>query len=68
MEKAIRDFYGKTIGYIDTDGRGNKTVKNFGRRILGYYDANSDTTMDFYHKVIARGDISGIFFKDDIDF
>ena len=66
QEKVIKKFGGKIIGYICTDGLGNKTVMDFNRRILGYYDARTDATMDFYRRVIAYGDISGVFFKDEI--
>ena len=52
----IRDFYGKIIGYIITDAEGNKTAKDFYRRILGYYDKSSNTTKDFYRRVVAKGD------------
>ena len=63
-EKAIKKFGGKIIGYITTDAAGNKTVTDFSRRVLGYYDARRDETMDFFKRVIAYGDISGVFFKD----
>lgn len=63
-EKAIKKFGGKIIGYISTDNLGNKTVMDFSRRVLGYYDARRDETMDFFKRVIAYGDISGVFFKD----
>ena len=63
-EKAIKKFGGKIIGYISTDNLGNKTVMDFSRRVLGYYDARRDVTMDFYNRVIAYGDIIGVFFKD----
>ena len=66
QEKTIKNFGGRIIGYIMTDAAGNKTVTDFNRRILGYYDARRDETMDFYRRVIAYGDISGVFFKDEI--
>ena len=35
---AIRDFYGRIIGWVETDeSTGNKTVRDFQNRILGYY-------------------------------
>ena len=62
QEKAIKNFGGKIIGYISTDAEGSKTVMDYNRRILGYYDARRDETTDFYRRVIAYGDISGVFF------
>ena len=63
MEQTIRDFTGKIIGYIEIDNKGNKTIRNFYREILGYYDAQQDVTRDFYRRIIARGDCSGMLFK-----
>ena len=42
QEKTIKKFGGKIIGYISTDAAGNKTVMDYNRRILGYYDARRD--------------------------
>lgn len=64
--KEIRQFGGRIVGYYEIDGSGNKTVKDFYGKILGYYDASRDYTMDFYRKIFAVGDVTGIFFKDDI--
>ncbi len=61
METTIvRDFYGKIIGKIETDERGNKTIRNFYGWILGRYDAATDTTRDFYGTIVAKGDASGM--------
>ena len=53
---TIRDLYNRIIGYIEIDDNGNKTVKDFYRRILGTYDAKLDLTKDFYNRIIAKGD------------
>ena len=66
QEKTIKKFGGKIIGYISTDAEGNKTVMDYNRRILGYYDARRDETTDFYRRVIAYGDISGVLFKNEV--
>ena len=66
QEKTIKKFGGKIIGYISTDAAGNKTVMDYNRRILGFYDARRDETTDFYRRVIAYGDISGVFFKNEV--
>lgn len=55
-EETLRDFYGKIIGYIETAPNGNKTLRNFYRQILGRYDKSSNTTRDFYGRIVARGD------------
>ena len=68
MKETIRDFGGSIIGYIETESNGDKKVTDFYGKTLGYYDAGTNTTRDFYKRIIARGDICGIFFKNDIDF
>ena len=57
-KETIRDFYGRIIGYIESDASGNKTVRDFYRRIVGKYDANLDVTRDFYGRIIGKGDLS----------
>lgn len=65
MEKMyIKKFSGYIVGIIEIDSNGDKTVKEFSGKILGYYRKNRDVTTDFYGKIIAFGDITGIFFKD----
>ena len=41
---------------IYVDAQGNKTVKNFYGKILGYYHADRDVTTDYAGKIIAWGD------------
>lgn len=61
MDKVtIRDFYGRIIGYIDTDKDGNKTVRDFYGRIKGYYNKRQDVTRDFYGRIVAHGDQSSM--------
>ena len=69
MERMeIKKFNMQTVGYIEIDGNGNKTVKDFYGRILGYYEKSRNATLNFYRQVIAFGDVTGIFFKDQISF
>ena len=69
MEKqVIRSFTGQIVGYYEIDYKGNKTIKDFYGRILGYYEKSGDVTRLFNYTIIARGDVSGIFFKDLIRF
>ena len=55
-EEVIKDWTGKIIGYVQTDESGNKTLKDFYKRILGKYDKRLNLTKDFYGKIIAKGD------------
>lgn len=55
-ETILRDFYGRILGYIQEDQNGNKTLRDFHRRILGKYHKATDTTRDFYGRIVARGD------------
>lgn len=55
---TIRDFYGKVLGYIETDEKGNKIVKDFYGRKLGTYDKAKDVTRDFYGRILNRGDLT----------
>ena len=58
MEKqAIKDFYGRIIGWIETKPNGDKTVRDFYGRIKGRYDKQLNVTRDFYGKIVGRGDI-----------
>lgn len=54
--QIIKDWRGKILGYIDTDRNGNKIVRNFYRKVLGKYDKRTNTTRDFYGKLVAKGD------------
>ncbi len=61
----IRDVYGRIIGKIETDSNGNKTIRNFYGVILGRYDARTNTTRDFYGRVVANGDASTMLINMD---
>ena len=63
----IKDFYGRIIGYIETDERtGNKTGRDFYGRILGYYDKRLNVTRDFYQRIVAQGDaLSGLIWEEE---
>ena len=47
-------------GYNETDKQGNKTVRDFYGDIKGYYKKSDNTTRDFYQRIVARGDQSGM--------
>lgn len=63
MDITVKDFSGRVIGYIIDTGGGNKTVKDSGFRVLGYYDSSKDVVLDDCYRVVARGNAPGILFK-----
>ena len=56
QEQTIRDFYGRIIGFIITEPNGDKVARDFYRRVVGRYDARRDVTVDFYGRVLTKGD------------
>lgn len=60
MKETIKDFYGTILGYVETDSQGNKTIRDFYGTIKGYYDAKQNVTKDFYGRIIAHGDCTGM--------
>ena len=69
MERqTITQFSGKIVGFIDVDSNGDKTVRDFYGRILGYYRKSNNATTLFSGRIIAFGDVCAIFFKNDIQF
>ena len=63
MVETIKDFYGRIIGKIETKPNGDKIVTDFYGRIVGKYEKFSNTTKDFYGRVIAHGDACGMLLK-----
>ena len=55
-KEAIKDWQGKILGWIETDGSGNKTLRDFYGKILGKYIKSRDVTQDFYGRIVAKGD------------
>ena len=53
--EAIREFGGKIIGYIVYKDNGNQEITEFSGKVLGYYDSKSNTTHDFYGKILSQG-------------
>lgn len=61
--EIVKDFYGRIIGYIETDTNGNKIGKDFYGRKLGSYDKKLNLTKDFYGRIISKGDtLTGLIF------
>lgn len=63
-KEVIKDFYGKVMGTIETDG--NKQIaKDFYGKVLGTYDSSSNITKDFYGKIVGRGNLlAGLLFSN----
>ena len=47
----------RILGYIETKPNGDKIGKDSYRRIVGYYEAKTDVTKDFYRRIVAHGDV-----------
>lgn len=67
QKKELRDFYGRIIGWIETDERtGDKIGRDFYGRIVGTYQKSLDVTRDFYGRIVARGDaLSGLIWEEE---
>lgn len=63
-KEYIKDFYGKVIGYLETQG--TKTIaRDFYGKVLGSYDSKDNFTRDFYGKVVSRGNtVVGLLYKN----
>lgn len=58
MREPIKDWYNRVLGYIETDGQGNKKAYNFYNRLLGYYEKSTNQTKDWQRRVIGKGDLT----------
>lgn len=54
-KEPIKNFFGQTIGYVETDNNGNQILRDFYNKILGYYYKDRNVTTDFYKRIIAKG-------------
>ena len=63
-EIIVRKTNYQIVGYITVENNGDKTVMDFYKRILGRYDAATDTVRDIQGRTIARGDACAILLKD----
>lgn len=54
---TLKDWRGKMIGFVDVEPNGDKMLRDFRLRILGYYNAKLDVTQDYYRRTVARGDV-----------
>ena len=59
----IRDFHGRIIGSIETNGT-KQIARDFYLKILGTYDSRDDLTRDFSGRILARGNsLAGLIFQ-----
>ena len=56
MKTPIKDFYGRIIGWVQEDSAGNKKLTDYQGLIKGRYDKATDTSRDFYGRIVAKGD------------
>ncbi len=53
-KEFVKDFYGRILGSIETQGT-KQIARNFYGSILGTYNSVDDKTRDFYGRVLTRG-------------
>ena len=59
----IKDFYGKVIGSIETQGT-KQIARDFYGRIVGRYDSADNKTRDFYGRIVSTGNtLMGLLYK-----
>lgn len=61
--ELIKDFYGKVIGSIETQGT-KQIARDFYGRIVGRYDSSDNRTRDFYGRILTTGNtLMGLLYK-----
>lgn len=61
--ELIKDFYGKVIGSIETQGT-KQIARDFYGRIVGRYDSADNRTRDFYGRILTTGNtLMGLLYK-----
>jgi len=58
--ETIKDFYGKIIGFVETDNQGNKRVTDRYGRYCGTYYKRLNQTKNRYGRIVAIGDNIGL--------
>ena len=53
--ETIRDDRHRIIGYVMSESNGNEKITDEHYKVLGYYQANMDRTVDSTYKVIRQG-------------
>ena len=52
-KRLIKDFYGRVMGSIETQGT-KQIARDFYGRILGTYNSTDNFTRDFYGRILTR--------------
>ena len=61
--ELIKDFYGRVIGSIETQGT-KQIARDFYGRIVGKYDSADNKTRDFYGRIVSTGNtLMGLLYK-----
>ena len=64
----IKKPNGNLVGYYEIEDNGDKTIRDYTEKILGYYSKSFDRTMDYRRSIIAYGDVSGVFFSNILSY
>jgi hypothetical protein len=64
-EEILKDFYGRPIGILVHEDNGDQIAKDFSsRRIVGYYKAQRDVTIDSVFRPVSKGNtVVSLLFK-----
>lgn len=63
MRETLKDYTGRIIGYLDHEPNGDIIARDFYFKILGKYEKFTDTTKDFYGRILYRGNMVGMLFS-----
>lgn len=55
-DTVVKDWRGWVLGYLSPSSNGDVVAYDFYRRKVGSYRAATDTTVDFYGRMVSRGD------------
>lgn len=62
-KEYIKDFYGRVLGTLDTQGT-KTTARDFYGNVVGSYDSRDDCTRDFYGRVVTKGNsVVGLIYQ-----
>lgn len=62
-KELVKDFYGRIIGSIETQGT-KQIARDFYGRIVGRYDSADNKTRDFYGRILTSGNtLMGLLYK-----
>lgn len=60
-KEPIREFGGRIIGWLESDGSGKQQIRDFGGRILGSYDPHENVTREFGGRIVGQGNLLMMF-------